>query len=184
MIDTPRTTGSTSRKSRGPRNARPLDRARFLAIRDGFRETTSAQNGVEAALLDTAAAAFNDFLHWTEQGHMQAGSETAIERDSLERHGEWSPPRLSAVEAIEQTAKMAERAHKRLLQTVKLLHDLQRTSATVYVSSASQVNIGGPQVNVASPARGRRWPNDLPKSSGRSKNRRRIVPTRQVGRVR
>ena len=133
-------------------NARPLDRARFLAIRDSFRDTTPPQNGVEAALLDVAAAAFNDFLEWTEQLHMQAGSEVATERDSLQRHGEWSPARLSYAEAIEQSSRMAERAHKRFLQTIKMLHDLQRTNATVYVGNAAQVNLASQQIIVATAA--------------------------------
>ncbi len=133
-------------------NGRPLDRARFLAIRDSFRETTPPQNGIEAALLDTAAEAFSDRLYWSELVHMQAGSEVASARDSIERHGEWSPARLSAAEGIEQSAKMAERAHKRFLQTIKLLHDLQRTNATVFVGHAAQVNLGSQQINIATAA--------------------------------
>lgn len=127
----------------------PLDRARFLAIQDSFRGTTPPQNGIESALVDTAAEAFSDFLQSTEQLHMQVSSEVASERDSLERHGSWSPARLSTAEAIEQSAKMAEHAHKRLLQTIKMLHELQRTSATVFVGSGAQVNLGQQQVNVA-----------------------------------
>lgn len=155
-------------------NGRPLDRARFLAVRHSFLSTTPPQNGIEAALIDVAAEAFGDYLGWTNQGHMQAGSEAATERDSLERHGSWSPARLSTAEAIEQSAKMAERAHRRLLQTVKLLHDLQRTSATIFVSGGAQVNVGQQQLNVASHGRGRR-PEDLPKSSGGVRPRRKIV---------
>lgn len=133
-------------------NGRPQDRARFLAIRDSFRGSTPPQNGIESALVDTVAEAFSDYLHWTEQVHTQAGSEAATARDSLERHGSWSPVRLSAAEAIELSSKMAERAHKRLLQTVKLLHDLQRTNATVYVGNAAQVNLASQQINVATAA--------------------------------
>ena len=127
----------------------PLDRARFLAIQDSFRTTSPPQNGIESALVDIAAEAFNDYLQWTEQLHMQAGSDVASERDSLERHGSWSPARLSTAETIEQSAKMAERAHKRFLSTIKLLHDLQRTSPTLYVGNAAQINVGQQQVNVA-----------------------------------
>jgi hypothetical protein len=144
-------------------NGRPLDRVRFLAIRDSFRDTTPPRNGVEAALVEIAAEAFTDYLQWSEQVHTQAGSEAATERDSLERHGSWSPARLSTAEAIEQSAKMAERAHKRLLQTIKMLHDLQRTSTTVYVGTAAQVNVGQQQVNLASPTRAITEATDLSK---------------------
>ena len=130
----------------------PLDRARFLAIQDSFRTTSPPQNGIESALVDIAAEAFNDCLQRTEQMHMQAGSEAASERASLERHGSWSPARLSTAEAIEQSSKMVERAHKRFLQTVKLLRDLQRTSPTLYVGNAAQINVGQRQVNVATAA--------------------------------
>ena len=99
--------------------------------------------------MDSAAEAFGDYLGWTDQRHMQAGSEAATERDSLERHGIWSPARLSTAEAIEQSAKMAERAHKRFLQTVKLLHELQRSAPSLYVGHAAQINVGQQQVNVA-----------------------------------
>lgn len=157
---------------------RPVDRARFLAIRDSFRGTTPLRNGIEAALVDTAAGAFSDFLHWTAQVRMQAGSEAATERDSLERHGSWSPARLSATEAIEQSATMAERAHKRFLSTIKMLHELQRTSATVFIGNASQINLGQQQVNVLS--RSGKRPADLPKSLGRRRLRRSIVPTREA----
>jgi hypothetical protein len=83
---------------------------------------------------------------------MQVSSEVATERDSLERHGSWSPARLSIAEATEQSAKMAERCYKRFLQTIKLLHDLQRTSATVFVGHAAQVNLGSQQINIATAA--------------------------------
>ncbi len=80
---------------------------------------------------------------------MQVSSEVATERDSLKRHGSWSPARLSTSEAIEQSAKMVERAHKRFLQTAKLLHAFQRATPTLYVGHAGQVNLGQHQVNLS-----------------------------------
>ncbi len=128
---------------------RPWQRARFLAIRDSFAADTPPRNGIEAALLDTAAEAFGDYLEWSEQLHMQASSEVDTERSGLERDGHWRPSRLSMAEAIEQSAKMAERAHTRFLRTVKMLHDLRRLTPTVYVGNAGQINVGNQQVNVA-----------------------------------
>lgn len=89
-------------------NGRPLDRARFLAIRDSFRDSAPPRPGIESALVDTAAEAFGDYLEWSEHLHMQVSTEVTSERTSLERHGEWSPVRLSYAEAIEQSAKMAD----------------------------------------------------------------------------
>ncbi len=130
----------------------PWQRARFLAIRDSFRESAPPRAGIEAALVDAAAEAYGDYLEWSEHLHTEAGSEVASQRDSLERHGSWSPARLSTAEAIEQSSKMLERAHKRFLQTIKMLHDLQRTSPTLYVSNAAQINVGQQQMNVATAA--------------------------------
>lgn len=141
----------------------PWQRARFLAIRESFRDELPPRNGIESALLDTAAEAFGAVLEWQEQLHMQVSTEVQSERRRLEREGDWSPMRLTYAEAIEQSAKMAERAHKRFLQTIKLLHDLQRTSATVFVGSAAQINVGQQQVNVAPSTREGRRAGDLPK---------------------
>lgn len=127
----------------------PWQRARFLAIRDSFRETTPPQSGIESALVDTAAEAFGDYLEWNEHAHMLGSTEVQSQRQRVERDGEWAPMRLSYAEAIEQAVKMAERAHKRFLQTVKLLHDLQRSTPALYVGHAGQVNVGQQQVNVA-----------------------------------
>jgi hypothetical protein len=129
--------------------SRPWQRARFLAIRDSFAANTPPRNGIEAALLDTAAEAFGDYLEWSEHLHMQASSEVESERSGLERDRQWRPSRLSMAEAIEQSSKLAERAHARFLRTVKMLHELQRSTPTLYVGSAGQINVGQQQVNMS-----------------------------------
>jgi hypothetical protein len=128
--------------------SRPWTRARFLAIRDSLRAGNVPQSGIEAALLDTAAEAFSDYLEWSEQLHMLASSEVELERDSVRRDGRWSPARLGMAAAIEQSAKLAERAHQRFLRTIKLFHELQRAAPTLYVAQAGQINVGAQQVNV------------------------------------
>jgi hypothetical protein len=131
---------------------RPWDRARFLAIREQLRAGNAPQSGIEAALLDTAAEAFADHLVWSEHLHMQAGSEVELERDSVRRDGRWSPARLGMAEAIEQSAKQAERAHQRFLRTIKLFHELRRSAPTVYVAQAGQINVAQQQVNLITQA--------------------------------
>lgn len=101
-------------------------------------------------MLDTAAEAFSDYLEWSEHLHMQSSTEVESERDLLERNGHWAPPRLGMAEAIEQSAKMAERAHQRFLRTVKLLHELQRSAPAVFVGHAGKINVGAQQVNLGS----------------------------------
>jgi hypothetical protein len=128
---------------------RPWARARFLAIRESFRAGNPSRNGIEEALLDMAAEAYSDHLEWSEHLHMQASSEVAIERDSLRRDGGWTPPRLSMAEATEQSSRMAERAHTRFLKAVKMLHELRRSTATLHVANAGQINVGQQQVNLS-----------------------------------
>lgn len=72
--------------------------------------------------------------------------EARSERDWL-----WRPQRLSYAAAIEQAARMAERAHARFLRTVKTLQDVRRMAATIYVGQAGQINVGSQQVNIAPP---------------------------------
>jgi hypothetical protein len=143
----------------------PWDRARFLALRDRFRGD-APMSGVEAALIDSAAEAFSDYLEWSEHLHMLASTEAAGERSRLDRDGYWEPPRLGSAETLERASRMAERAHGRFLRTVKLLTELRRSEPTLYVAPARQINVGGQQVNVAAPTDGDAA-RDLPKSSAR-----------------
>lgn len=64
---------------------------------------------------------------------MQVSSEVESERHQLEREDGWNPPRLSMADAIEQSSRMAERAHTHFLRTVKMLHELRWLSPTLYV---------------------------------------------------
>jgi len=130
-------------------DGRPWGRAQFLAIRDGFRETWPPQNAIEAALLDTAAHCFADYLEWSEHYHRQASTEAEAQEAQLKRNGAWRPSHVSTSAAIEQTATMAERAHTRFLRTLKALHELRRLAPTVYVGTAGQINVGTQQVNLS-----------------------------------
>jgi len=126
----------------------PWDRARFLAIRDNFRAEYEPRPGIESALVDLAAEAFGDYLAWSEQLHMQAATEVNLERHDLQRHGAWKPQRIASAEAMEHSARMADRAHARFLRTLKALGDLRRTGP-VHIREARQVNLGTQQVIVA-----------------------------------
>jgi hypothetical protein len=118
----------------------PWQRARFLAIRDGFRADYQPRGGIEAAMVDLAAEAFGDYLAWTETVHRRASLDVEAEERDAERHGHWKPQRVSWVESLEHAARMAERAHARFLRTVKTLAELRR-AGPVYVGQAGQVNV-------------------------------------------
>ena len=156
----------------------PWDRARYLALRASFRGTSPPQSGIEAALVESAAEAYSDYLECSEYLHMQLGTEVKGERDRLARDGIWEPQRLSFAEAIERSSKLVERAHQRFLRTLKMLHEVQRATPMLYVGTAAQINVGQQQVNVAHQTNpGRRLP-DLPKSTAAIR-RRRVRPRRE-----
>lgn len=131
-------------------DSRPWERARFLALRESFRDGMPA-HGIEAALIDVAAQAYSDFLEESEHLHMLSGVDMETERTRAERDGEWRPQRLSYAEMVEKAARSVERAHTRFLQSVKMLHEMRKLSPAVYVGHAGQVNVGHQQLNVARP---------------------------------
>jgi hypothetical protein len=122
-------------------DGRPWQRARFLAIRNSFRDDIAPRLGIEAALVDMAAEAFSAWLQLSEHFQMMEGTEADLERTTLERNGRWKPPHQTVTEHTARIEQMAERAHLRMLRTVKALTDLRR-AGPVYVSHAGQVNVG------------------------------------------
>jgi hypothetical protein len=63
--------------------------------------------------------------------------------------GGWLPPRLDEAAAIDQAAAVVDRFNKVFLRTLRALRDLRRYATPVVVQNAGQVNIGGPQLNMA-----------------------------------
>jgi hypothetical protein len=64
--------------------------------------------------------------------------------------GQWSPPRLSQAEAVDQAAAMVDRFNRMCLRTLRALRDLRRYSPpSVVVQHAGQVNVGRQQLNMA-----------------------------------
>jgi hypothetical protein len=126
----------------------PWDRARFLALRDAFRADWQPRGGIETALVDTLAQNFTAYLYWTARLTIQAQSEGQVEDYKLRQDGYWQPPRIGVSEAIAESARMAEQAHRLFLRTLRALQDLRRLPG-VYVTSAGQVNVASRQVNLA-----------------------------------
>ena len=127
----------------------PWDRARFLAIRDSFRTDYRPRPGIEAALVDMAAEAFSTWLQLSERYQRLAGTDAELEETTLDRNGRWRKPHYTAADHEDRIEAAAERAHARMLRTVKALSDLRRAGQAVYVGHAGQINVGHQQVNVA-----------------------------------
>jgi hypothetical protein len=129
----------------------PWERARFLALREHLQHGAPAQTGVESALYDLAAEAYGDYLQHTEQWHRMMSAEAEVEKQDLERTGKWSSPRRIVDEAIADAERRKDAAHKRFLRTVKMLHEVQRTTPALYVDHADQINVAQQQVNMTTP---------------------------------
>ena len=95
------------------------------------------------------AQAYTGYLAWPEQLDIQATREAQVEDQDLKQLGHWQPPRLTAAQALEQSAAMTERFHRLFLRSLRALRDLRRYGPTVVVQNAGQVNVGAQQLNVA-----------------------------------
>jgi hypothetical protein len=127
----------------------PWDRARFLAIRQAFRDEWHPQGGVEDALIDTLAQAHSAYLTWL--GIVQVRTSIDVKRTdrNVQRDRHWEPQRLDEAAAVEQAAAMVERFNRLFLRTLRALRDLRRYTPTVVVQHAQQVNVAGQQLNTA-----------------------------------
>jgi hypothetical protein len=127
----------------------PWDRARFLALRDAFRDDWHPRGGVESALIDLLAQSFGAYLQWSERLSLYVDSQCETEDVKLKRDGYWMPPRVSEAQWMTWCAEQANAAHRRFLMTLKSLQDLRRLPS-VSIASVGQVNVAQQQVNVSS----------------------------------
>jgi hypothetical protein len=150
--------------------SKPLDRARFEAMRDALAADWQPRGGVEWMLLDQLAVAYCQQLSWTER--LTQCSDEAAARDTRDlegmrdrnneqflRDGSWLRPRLSDAECVEQAMTMVERWNKMALRVLRAMRDLRRYAPPVIVNNGGQINVAHQQVNHcpaeerASPAR-------------------------------
>jgi hypothetical protein len=144
----------------------PMDRARFVVLREALCEQWQPRGAGECLLLDQLAIAQTLFLHWTQTLSERAGSQGAHDRDEVhkiavrERGGDikggWIAPRVSDAEAVTEAVQMVERWNRMYLRTLRQLRDLRRyvPPAPMTINNPGQVNIaaeGGQQVNFPPP---------------------------------
>jgi len=129
----------------------PLERARFLALRDAFREDWCPRGGIENALIDQLAESFTSYLRWTERGNLYAESECRSEDSKMALEGYWVPPRMGEARWMAWCAEQAQASHRRFLMTLKSLQDLRRLPA-VSITSVGQLNLATQQINVSADA--------------------------------
>ena len=129
----------------------PWERARFLAIRQNLVAEWRPNGGAELLLIDQMAIAHAQFLDWTERLYVQGATEArSLARDvKLSTRGSWDPPKVSAADAMDQAAAMAERWQRLFVRAARALRDFRRYAPSVVVNGAAQVNVAAVQQNVA-----------------------------------
>ena len=157
-------TGLRAARSLERTHATPLERAQFLAILEGLRESLRPAGGAEMLLVQMMATALEQHFRWQTIATRRVDEESwqgerdvrrALERMSprqRERHEEldgWLPPRQSDAEAIDQAVLIADRYQRQYLQLLRALRDMRRVMGTV-VMTGGQLNVAEQiqQVNV------------------------------------
>jgi hypothetical protein len=130
----------------------PMERARFLVIRDGFLDGWRPQNDMERAMIEMLAETFDLFQYWTAIAHTRATEKHDQQKKDVSRyeHNGWKSPYQSEADAIEQAHNLAKSYHRQFLNTLRHLRDFRRYSVSppVIVNQGGQVNVGNQQVNV------------------------------------
>jgi hypothetical protein len=128
----------------------PLERARFLAIRDSLRDSWQSKNGIESALLEMMAQTFSLYLYWTAIAHERATNRHDEQKKQVGRFESsgWKSPYQSEVDAIDQAHRLADGYNRQFLRTLRQLRDLRRYTPSVIVNNGGQVNVANQQVNV------------------------------------
>jgi hypothetical protein len=116
-------------------HSRPIDLARFLALRDELADGAQPRNGVERQLVDQLA-------------QTQAAMNVWLERLSL--HDPFADP-----DGAEKVGAMVERFSRMFARQLRALCDLRKAPLAVVVQNVGgQVNVAQQQVNLAPTAGG------------------------------
>lgn len=129
----------------------PMDRARFLAIRESFMQEWEPRGGIEQSLIDMMAQSYTAHLYWLGLLHQRSVTEGKREKEDLEQSKRWKLPFVKEHEAVEQAAAMADRFHRLFIRNLRALRDLRRYMPNVTIQNVGQLNIaaeGGQQVNL------------------------------------
>lgn len=127
----------------------PWNQAKFVAALDELAADWKPTTGVERILLQQAALAHCEFLHWlgilSERSALEFDEQP--DRSSRERGRRWKAPRMTEAQAIDQAAEMMDRFERIFLRCVRTLTELRKKS--IIVQQATNVNIADQQVNIS-----------------------------------
>ena len=156
---------SGGRLARAVGDGKPIQRARMLAIRDGFVEELQPKGSVELALLDQAVMSYTGMLEWqerlTELAIETDGQEVMVSqlKQAIDYEEKWGTSkarreraddlhRYEALRAREaECARMVERYQRMFMRTLRQFREMRRMLASVHIHNQGQVNIAERQIN-------------------------------------
>jgi len=139
----------------------PMDRARFLVLRESLAEEWQPRGGIEWSLIDQMAQAYSEQERWTKTLAKRSREGAARDEEEVEqrnrkeerrwRSGTWIPPRQSEADAVETAAQMMDRFNRMYLRLLRQLRDLRRYAppAVIVNQPGGQVNVADRQINVS-----------------------------------
>jgi len=143
-------TGDRAAKALKRFDATPWDRARFLVIRKAMIDEWQPRGGLELSLIDMLAQLQTCYFMWLEEFVIVSTTEIQKQERDLEEYWKRRPTDLYLAKEEEKAAAMMDRFNRMFMRTLRQLCDLRRYAGQITISSASQVNIGEKQINVAS----------------------------------
>jgi hypothetical protein len=129
----------------------PIERARYLAVRDSFIDQWKPEGGIDRAMIEMLAQSYNLYLYWSLISHARStGLCTDLEEKWAQRHDKrrnWKAPYEMMRQDIEEAHMMAERYNRIFLRTLRQMRDLRRYAPPVIVNNGGQVNVANQQFN-------------------------------------
>ncbi len=137
-------------------DTKPIDHARFVALRESLYEEWRPRNGIEWSLIDALAQAITmkerairtlieRETSAVSEDIREADIENTKNRDKYLKWREWFRPRITVQEAINEANADIERWDRIMVRTLRQLRDLRRFAVTI--NNQGQVNVGEQQVN-------------------------------------
>jgi len=119
----------------------PLNRARFLVLREKYIDEWQPRNVLERQLIDAICQAQTIREHWMTLATERVVTECMVERFTVELHGKRREHIIDGTESAREAREEAERWDRVFLRSIRALRDLRRYTAVIVNNQGGQVNV-------------------------------------------